>query len=345
MEPLLSHESFDSTHALCAARYLETGCQHTVYFSDRYLSERTGLNLLQQTDSQLCEPYMNRDRLKSPLLSEPQFLKWQALLEDRTGMYISLEHRSLLESNLTIRMREIDCTDVEAYYSIVSAKPDGIREWTILLDRIMVQETRFYRNPESLSLVAKFLQQRLNATGKERLKALNIWSVGCSSGEEPYTLAMLCQEAIASTNRMVSYGITATDISLPVLEKARNGIYNERRLLDLKSTWIDRYFDPVNDTSYRVKDLLKKKVCFSMANMIDIEKNPLRNMDLIYCQNVLIYFRKDRKYVILNNLVKRLAPGGLLVIGQGEATDWHHPDVTRVADNQTLAFIRRTQEH
>jgi chemotaxis protein methyltransferase CheR/type IV pilus assembly protein PilK len=345
MEPLLSHESIDSTQGLCALRYLEMGHRRSVYLPERHLSEQTDLNYLQQTDSQLCEPYMNRDRLKSPLLSEPQFLKWQALLEDRTGMYISIEHRSLLESNLAIRMREIDCTDVEGYYGIVSARPDGVREWTILLDRITVQETRFYRNPESLSLVMKFLQQRMNSTGKESQKALNIWSVGCSSGEEPYTLAILCQEAIASTNRMVGYGITATDISLPVLEKARNGIYNERRLLDLKSTWIDRYFDPVNDTTYKVKDLLKKKVCFSMANMIDIEKNPLRNMDLIYCQNVLIYFRKERKYVILNNLVKRLAPGGLLVIGQGEATDWYHPDVTRVADNQTLAFIRRTLEH
>jgi len=83
-----------------------------------------------------------------------------------------------------------------------------------------------------------------------------------------------------------------------------------------------------------------------MANMLDLEKSPLRNMDVIYCQNVLIYFRKERTHIILDSLVERLTPGGLLVIGQGEALDWHNSRVSRVADNQTLAYIRQnTQEH
>ena len=341
METLLSHESQNSTQFRCAMRYLDARKPYRICSSEPVFTHNSQANY-----SQLCESTMNRDRSKSPLLSEPQFIKWQAMLEDRTGMFISIEHRSLLESNLAIRMREIDCQDVDAYFDIVSSKPDGIREWTILLDRIMVQETRFYRNPESLALVAKFLEQRLNSKDMDGKPALNLWSVGCSSGEEPYTLAILCQEAINKSKRAFSYGITATDISLPVLEKARRGIYNERRLLDLKTSWIDQYFESVTDNTYMVKDQLKKKVCFSMANMMGIDKNPLRNMDLIYCQNVLIYFRKDRKYIILNNLVERLAPGGLLVIGQGEATDWSHSAVSRVPDNQTLAFIRHaTQEH
>jgi len=341
METLLSQESINSTQFLCAMQYLVTENQQHGLLSEEE-PEQTSLSY-----SPNREQSMSWDRSKSPLLNDHQFSKWQALLEDRTGMYISIDHRSLLESNLTIRMREVNCQDVDSYYAIVNTKPDGIREWSILLDRIMVQETRFYRNPESLSLVTKYLEQRLsssNATGKNT--ALNIWSVGCSSGEEPYTLAILCQEAINQSNRQISYGITATDISLPVLEKARKGIYNERRLLDLRSSLIDQYFEAIDESTYMVKDQVKKKVCFSMANMIEIEKNPLRNMDIIYCQNVLIYFRKECKYIILNNLVERLAPGGLLVIGQGEATDWAHSDISRVADNQTLAFIRRTtQEH
>jgi len=339
METLLSQSSIKSTQLLCAMQYLATENQQHGLLSEEE-PEQASLSY-----SLNREPDMSWDRSKSPLLSDVQFSKWQALLEDKTGMYISIDHRSLLESNLTIRMREIECQDVDSYYAIVNAKPDGIREWSILLDRIMVQETRFYRNPESLSLVSKYLEQRLSNTGTKNT-ALNIWSVGCSSGEEPYTLAILCQEAITKSNRQISYGITATDISLPVLEKARKGIYNERRLLDLKPSLIDQYFETVDDSTYMVKNQVKKKVCFSMANMIEIEKNPLRNMDIIYCQNVLIYFRKDRKYIILNNLVERLAPGGLLVIGQGEATDWSHSDISRVPDNQTLAFIRRTtQEH
>ena len=343
METLLNQSSIKCTQLLCAMQYLATESQQHGLLSEEKPEQESEQASLSYSLNR--EPDMSWDRSKSPLLSDVQFSKWQALLEDRTGMYISIDHRSLLESNLTIRMREIQCQDVDSYYAIVNAKPDGIREWSILLDRIMVQETRFYRNPESLSLVSKYLEQRLSNTGAKNT-ALNIWSVGCSSGEEPYTLAILCQEAITKSHRQISYGITATDISLPVLEKARKGIYNERRLLDLKPSLIDQYFETVDDSTYMVKNQVKKKVCFSMANMIEIEKNPLRNMDIIYCQNVLIYFRKDRKYIILNNLVERLAPGGLLIIGQGEATDWSHSDITRVPDNQTLAFIRRTtQEH
>ncbi len=337
METLLSPASENSAQPLCAIQYLaESNQLKLVSTIDAALD-----------DAQNHEQYMKRDHAKSPLLNDQQFKNWQALLEDRTGMYVSIDHRSLLESNLIIRMREVNCQDVDAYFAIVSAKPDGIREWSILLDRITVQETRFYRNPESLKLVSKYLDDYLSRLHAQKpKKVLNIWSVGCSSGEEPYTLAILCQEAIQKAHQTISYGITATDISLPVLEKARKGVYNLRRLLDLKSNLIDKYFESINEQTFTVKDLLKKKVCFSMANMIEIEKNPLRNMDIIYCQNVLIYFRKDRKYVILNNLVERLAPGGLLVIGQGEATDWYHPEVQRVADNQTQAFIRRTtQEH
>ena len=293
------------------------------------------------------EPDMQWEPSKYPSLNESQFLKWQSLLEERTGMYINIYHRSLLESNLIIRMREIGCSDFDQYLSKVCSKPDGIVEWSILLDRIMVQETRFYRNPESLSLFSNYLNSSLkNNISEKKVHPFNIWSVGCSSGEEPYTLAILCQEAINKAGSNCSFGITATDISLPVLAKAREGIYNSRRLLDLKSSLIDKYFTPLEGSKFQIKEPLKKKVCFSMANMIDIEKSPLRNLDIIYCQNVLIYFRKERKHIILDSLVERLIPGGLLIIGQGEALDWHNSLVTRVSDNQTLAYIRKTtQEH
>lgn len=284
------------------------------------------------------ENIMSWEQVPFPVLSDAQFLQWQALLEDRTGMYVSFYHRSLLQSNLIIRMREIECSNFDNYYSRVCAKPSGIVEWSILLDRLMVQETRFYRNPESLLLFQDFLESRINSNSTTQ--SLNIWSVGCSSGEEPYTLAILCQEAIKKYRKICTFGVTATDISLPVLSKAREAIYSSRKLLDMNQEHIDLYFDQLNKDIFKVSDQIKQKVCFSMANMIEVDKSPLRNMDAIYCQNVLIYFRKERKQIILDCLVERLAPGGILVIGQGEAVDWENPLVTRVDNNQTLAFTR-----
>tara|TARA_R110001592_G_scaffold62142_2_gene189885 strand:+ start:1949 stop:2965 length:1017 start_codon:yes stop_codon:yes gene_type:complete len=338
MARLLNQESSDSGFYKGTVRDTSTKMLSDI----EYFFEQTFVS-----QSLTSEPNMHWEPSKSPSLNDSQFLQWQALLEDRTGMYINIYHRSLLESNLIIRMREIVCTDFDDYYNRVCSKPDGIVEWSILLDRIMVQETRFYRNAESLSLFSTYLNEKLKTNElQKKTRCLNIWSVGCSSGEEPYTLAILCQEEIKKVNSTISFGITATDISLPVLAKARNGIYNPRRLLDLKSTLIDQYFEALEENKFQVKEALKKKVCFSMANMVDLEKSPLRNMDVIYCQNVLIYFRKERKHIILDSLVERLTPGGLLVIGQGEALDWHNSQVSRVADNQTLAYIRQnTQEH
>ena len=275
---------------------------------------------------------------KRQVLTDAQFTKWQDLLEERTGMYVAKERQSLLQSNLIIRMREIDCLDFDEYYVRVCTKPSGIVEWNILLDRLMVQETRFYRDPESLMLFQEFLMTRLQ--GDTQKKSLNIWSLGCSTGEEPYTLAVLTNEAFLKFHCEPRFGITATDISLPALNKARSAIYNTRKLMDMKQAHIVQYFTQKDKNLFEVNDEIKHKVCFSMANMVDIEKSPLRNMDVIYCQNVLIYFRKERKYAILDSLVQCLAPGGMLIIGQGEAVEWTHSQVSRVENSQTLAFLR-----
>jgi len=296
------------------------------------------INGCQICERQTEEIIMAWEKVPFPVLSDVQFLQWQNLLEERTGMYVAQERQSLLQSNLIIRMREIECFDFDQYYAQVRAKPSGIVEWNILLDRLMVQETRFYRNPESLALFQDFLNARLQYEAKQ--KPLNIWSVGCSTGEEPYTLAILTNEIFLKLDRDPYFGITATDISLPVLEKAREAMYNTRKLMDLDQALVVRYFTQLSKDFFKVGDDIRRKVCFSMANMIDIEKSPLRNMDIIYCQNVLIYFRKERKHIILNNLVQRLAPGGMLVIGQGEAVEWNHPQISRVENSQTLAFLR-----
>lgn len=332
MVTLLENGSLDSYLSLSAINHTSSKRQSKISYIFVPMASSQSLT---------SESFMHEESSTSSSLNDDQFLQWQALLEKRTGMFINVYHRSLLESNLVIRMREIACPDFDEYFNKVCAKPDGIVEWSILLDRIMVQETRFYRNPESLSLFSNYLE---NISKHNKPGAINVWSVGCSSGEEPYTLAILCQEILNKLKSSRSFGITATDISLPVLAKAREGLYNARKLLDLKSELIDRYFEALDGNKFEIKSPLKNKVCFSMANMIDIEKSPLRNMDVIYCQNVLIYFRKECKHRILDSLVDRLAPGGLLIIGQGEALGWHNSLVSRVPDNQTLAYIRQTSQ-
>ncbi len=129
-----------------------------------------------------------------PDMDEAQFSQWQALLEHRTGITLSKERRSFLETNLGIRMREVGCNSYQAYYERVVSGPEAIVEWSTLVDRLTVQETRFFRDPDAFRLVSDYILTRPREVLKRR--PLEVWSVGCSTGEEPYTLAMLLNEAM-----------------------------------------------------------------------------------------------------------------------------------------------------
>ncbi|MES2918654.1 MAG: protein-glutamate O-methyltransferase CheR [Pseudomonadota bacterium] len=274
-------------------------------------------------------------------ISDEQFELWQTLIEARTGMTIGAVRRSFLETNLGIRMREIGINDYETYYEQLMAGPVAEREWAVLVDRLTVQETSFFRHPSSFALVRQHVSELLlKDPGR---KNLNLWSVGCSTGEEPYSLAMQTDAQVAELQRKVFFGVTATDISLPTLGRARTGIYGDRRLHNVPTAWKEKYFLPVvGRKEWQVNDELKRRVAFVQLNIMELDKSPMMGLDVIFCQNVLIYFRRFRKRDILTNLAVRLAPGGLLVLGLGEAMDWAHPQLVRVDYPDTMAFRRKS---
>jgi chemotaxis protein methyltransferase CheR/type IV pilus assembly protein PilK len=270
-----------------------------------------------------------------------QFQLWQALLEERTGMTLAPERKAFLETSLNIRMRELGLENYDTYYQqlVVGATEARAMEWSILVDRLTVQETSFFRHPGSFALVEEFVNRfAAEHTGGA---TLNAWSVGCSTGEEAYSLAMLIQERFAGHDKQLFYGITGTDISLPTLAKARHGLFARRRAMQVDPALRERYFEEADDQRLRVSATLRERVCFAHLNVLDLDQAPMDNMDLIFCQNMLIYFRRWRKRQIVTRLAERLAPGGLLVLGPGEVTDWHHPELERVSFPDTLAFRRR----
>lgn len=275
-------------------------------------------------------------------ISDEQFELWQTLIEARTGMTIGPARRSFLETSLVIRMREIGVSDYETYYEQLMAGPVSEREWAVLVDRLTVQETSFFRHPSSFALVRQHVSELMLRDPLR--KHLNLWSVGCSTGEEPYSLAMQTDTQLAELKREKAYfGVTATDISLPTLGRARTGIYGERRLHNVPTAWKEKYFTKVENAKreWQVTDALKRRVAFVQLNIMELDRAPMTGMDVIFCQNVLIYFRRFRKRDILTNLAVRLAPGGLLVVGLGEAVDWTHPWLSRVDYPDTQAFRRR----
>ena len=269
-------------------------------------------------------------------MAEEQFLRWQNLLEERTGMCLAPQRKSFFQTSLGIRMRELGCDDYEDYYQRVTTGTGGAIEWAILSDRLTVQETRFFRDPDAMMFVkSHLLEMAKTASGSH---SFDIWSMGCSSGEEVYSLAMLADECLSPFG--FKYSVTGTDLSTVVLRKARQGKYPIRKLETLPVSYRQRYCMAIGNNEYQVTPELRDRTCFSQVNALKLDAFPVEGLSIIYCQNLLIYFRRWRRREILNALADRLAPGGILVTGLGEMVDWQHPDLVQIDNNKLSIYVR-----
>lgn len=276
-------------------------------------------------------------------MDERQFQQWATLVERRTGMRLSATRKSFLLTNLRQRMRELGCGDFQTYYDYLHTGRTGAVEWAALVDRLTVHETRFFRHPNSLALVREHFLPRYIAT-HEPPASLQAWSVGCSTGDEPYSLAIVIDDYLAELGRDYYLGVTASDISLPSLAIGRRAIYHQSRLKNVEPGVLARHFVRHGSEQYQVRARLRKRVCFNHLNVLELGDTPLGLMDLIMCQNLLIYFDRELRREILDNLVRFLAPGGVLLLGVGEAIGWSHPALHRISFRDTLAFERHDGE-
>lgn len=273
-----------------------------------------------------------------PELSDQQFAQWSKLLEERTGIQLAERQRAFLQTQIAIRMRELGYEDCGRYLEEVMRGVEGVVEWSMLVDRLVVKETSFFRHRPSVEYVRDLLQQRIN--NRSLSQSFDVWSVGCATGEEPYSLAMVVNDCFELAVLEPYYGITATDISKPALSRARKGEFPARKLESMKPQERQRYFRTTEDGCYCINAELRDRVCFSQGNVLQIADMPVVKMDVIFCQNLLIYFRRWRRREVLNGFVERLKPGGTLVIGLGEVVDWEHQHMQRVRDNHIQAYVR-----
>jgi chemotaxis protein methyltransferase CheR/type IV pilus assembly protein PilK len=232
----------------------------------------------------------------------------------------------------------VGCDSYEQYYERITAGAAGAIEWSTLVDRLTVQETRFFRDPDAFAFVEQYVQQK--ATELKADETLEFWSVGCSSGEEAYSLAMVGERFLTPAGKR--YAVTGTDISTIVLRKARAGRYLPRALQWVPQAYAAIGFKPQQaGEPLQITDELRQRSCFSQVNILNLAACPLQSQHVIYCQNVLIYFRRWRRREILNVLAERLAPGGILVIGLGEMVDYQHPLLEQIHSSRVSAFVRK----
>lgn len=271
------------------------------------------------------------------------FQQWTELLAKRTGISLPESRRSFLETSLNIRMHELAIESYQAYFNYLLSGHEGNIEWETLVDRLTVHETRFYRDQQAMKLIRDVYLARLEAK-PEKKSSINIWSVGCATGEESYSLAIDLDDYFSNSGKEYYYSVTGTDISSAAVATAREAVYKENRLTNVPEHLLCHYFEKENETTFKVKDFLRKRVCFSQINLLGLKDARVGLMDVIFCQNVLIYFKREQRLQILNDMVGHLKPGGLLVLGAGEIHGWAHPGMESVAYEGTLAFRRAEKQ-
>lgn len=260
---------------------------------------------------------MFQDIIDEKQLTDGDFKLFRDYVHENCGIYFEDNKMYLMQNRLSRRLNELGIKSFRDYYYHV--KYDNSRqEFNNLINIITTNETSFFRNePQLESFVNDILPKVINEKRHEKNKTLKIWSAGCSSGEEPYTLAMVLVEKLKSTN-FLDIQIFANDISQKVLQTARQGIYNENRLNNVKPELLKRYFYR-DGQNYKINQDIKRLINFSQMNLND--KNQfilLQNMDFVFCRNVMIYFSNESKKKLVRNFYNILKPGGYLYLGHSE---------------------------
>jgi chemotaxis protein methyltransferase CheR len=236
-------------------------------------------------------------------------------INDTTGMYFREEKLYFLESRIEARCKETNCRTVHDYYRMLKYSSSAL-EFDTFIESLTINETYFFRDAKQLNALAhEALPQIVERKKQSGSMRLNILSAGCSTGEEPYTLAIILSEFYPQ----MFVNIFATDINNKVLNIAKRGIYSGRSLKDMPAEYLDKYFD-VDDDGFKVKELLRRIVNFQNINLIDKQKMlSFTNMDIILCRNVLIYFEQGTAAQIVNYLYDDLNKGGFIFLGLAES--------------------------
>jgi chemotaxis protein methyltransferase CheR len=263
-------------------------------------------------------------RLEQPphlSVSPALFEKFQKLIYAETGIWLGSSKTALLCGRLFRRLRTLEINSLQSYYECVS-QPEQHEECARMIDAITTNETRFYREPRQFEFLVQrvFPHWQSDAERGLRPRRVKIWSAGCSSGEEPYTVAMLLARHLPAEQGWDTR-ILATDISTRVLEKARKGIYPIARSAELPKDLLHAFMlrgMAERQGEIKVKVEIQQMIDFQRLNLdreSDLVEGPF---DAIFCRNVLIYFDAASKQRVVTSLIRHLMANGLLFVGHAE---------------------------
>ncbi len=258
--------------------------------------------------------------IEMPSLSVAEFVRFQYLIEEETGIHLPDSKQPLLVARLSRRLRQLGIASFGDYYDHVVGGPDP-HERTVMYDAISTNETRFFREPRQFELLTGTILPRLKALAAagEREKRVRIWSVGCSTGEEPYSLAMILLDAFDPDEWGLQ--IDATDLSTRVLDAARRGLWPIHKTAEIPERYVRRFMlrgTGAQEGCFQAGQALRSLMRFGRLNLTDPSYPMPSDYDLIFCRNVLIYFARARRIAVVRTLLSHLVAGGHLFLGHAE---------------------------
>jgi chemotaxis protein methyltransferase CheR len=264
----------------------------------------------------------NKSNLAAVVLQEKEFAQFRDLIYRIAGINMSPAKKPLVTSRLAKRLRHYGLSSYGGYFQMITAD-SGKTELQVAVDLLTTNETHFFREPKHF----EFLSQHILPERKPG-KPLRIWSAACSSGEEPYSIAMLLDEKLGTA----PWEIVASDLSTRVLDKARSGLYPIDRMLEIPRHYLSNYClkgTGSQEGTLLIERKLRERVQFMQHNLIE-EPPKLGEFDVIFLRNVMIYFDQDTKRQVVSHLLSRLRPGGYFLIGHSETLNGVSDDVRLV---------------
>lgn len=275
---------------------------------------------------------------------EPCLLEIRDLIYQIAGIYETDNRLRLLEEHCQTRMQEVGATSLHEYYEMLTIRPDRTLEMHKLLDEITIGETSFFRNMPQLDALQKLVLPMI-VSNKERfpVKTIRVWSAGCSTGEEPHTLAMLLMEHSDGLLKGWDFEVIATDLNTRSLARAQKGLYSESAMRNMPVYFRSNYGTNVGD-EWQVNDAVRAKINFSRLNLLDDSRMAfLKGIDIVFCCNVLIYFDSASKRKVIQHFYNNLLTNSYLFLGHSESLFGVNEDFRLVHLPGATAYLKTGQ--
>lgn len=272
------------------------------------------------------------DHKSAQAMSEEEFQRLSEFIHTRFGIKMPLTKRLMLEVRLRKRLRCLGLATFRDYCQYLFNSPKGLSEQDHMINAVTTNKTEFFREPGHFALLVETILPGAMETRGTGMRPFTLWSAGCSSGEEPYSLAMVLSE-FGTLYPEFKFTVLATDISTTVLEKAKLGIYDEERVAPVPALFRRKYLLWSKDRrkkTVRIIPELRSLVLFQRMNLMDEQAVLPQQLDAIFCRNVIIYFERADQERLLLRLSRFLAPGGHLFLGNSETVHGYELPLVRV---------------